>query len=244
MSLLRRISGKVILVISGQGRMMYQSLEPKPEGAISSKRSKPQGRDSSPHDAGASMANWLETNIQGTKYRRSGSDRGTGLAAWPLWLRQRPDRRGRFLGSSWSTAWPVHPRRTIPRPSATPRGVRLGVPVRFVIEAGSPGSKAEFQTTVARKTRLVTPDSLRIFWAWSGSIMVGTRCPALLPSSQGLNRPIVEHFLADAGTPVPHAIRPHFPTWPGARFLASKDRWPGSKSRHNFFQKALTLRSA
>jgi hypothetical protein len=33
-SLPRRISGKVILVISGQSRMMYQSLKPKPEGAI------------------------------------------------------------------------------------------------------------------------------------------------------------------------------------------------------------------
>ena len=42
-SLPRRISGKVILVISGQSRMMYQSLKPEPEGAISSKRSVPQG---------------------------------------------------------------------------------------------------------------------------------------------------------------------------------------------------------
>ena len=56
MSLLRRILGKVILVISGQSRMMYQSLKPKPEGAIFSKRSEPQGTDSTPHDAGASMA--------------------------------------------------------------------------------------------------------------------------------------------------------------------------------------------
>ena len=36
-SLPRGISGKVILVISGPGRMMYQSLEPEPEGAIFSK---------------------------------------------------------------------------------------------------------------------------------------------------------------------------------------------------------------
>ena len=42
-SLLRRISGKVILVISGPGRMMYQSLEPKPEGAIFPKRSSLRG---------------------------------------------------------------------------------------------------------------------------------------------------------------------------------------------------------
>ena len=34
MSLLRKILGKVILVMSGQSRMMYQNLEPKPEGAI------------------------------------------------------------------------------------------------------------------------------------------------------------------------------------------------------------------
>ena len=65
MSLPRRISGKVILVISGRSRMMYQSLEPEPEGAILSKRSVPQGSYSTPHDAGASMANWLKTNIQG-----------------------------------------------------------------------------------------------------------------------------------------------------------------------------------
>ena len=64
-SLPRRISGKVILVISGRSRMMYQSLEPEPEGAIFPKRSVPQEDYSTPHDAGASMPNWLETNIQG-----------------------------------------------------------------------------------------------------------------------------------------------------------------------------------
>src|SRR5208282_5590140 len=64
-SLPRRISGEVILVISGRSRMMYQSLELEPEGAILSKRSVPQGSYSTPHDAGASMANWLKTNIQG-----------------------------------------------------------------------------------------------------------------------------------------------------------------------------------
>jgi len=64
-SLPRKTSGKVILVISGQSRMMYQSLKPEPEGTILSKRSVPQVSNSSPHDAGASMANWLETNIQG-----------------------------------------------------------------------------------------------------------------------------------------------------------------------------------
>jgi hypothetical protein len=59
------ILGQVILVISGQSRMMYQCLKPKPEGAIFSKRSKPQDAVSSPHDTGASIANWLESNIQG-----------------------------------------------------------------------------------------------------------------------------------------------------------------------------------
>src|SRR5262249_25205956 len=64
-SLPRRISGPVILVMSGRGRMMYQCLQPEPEGAILPKRSAPQEVTSSPHDAGASMANWLVTNIQG-----------------------------------------------------------------------------------------------------------------------------------------------------------------------------------
>ena len=64
-SLPRGISGQVILVMSGRGRMMYQCLQPEPEGAILPKRSAPQEVNSSPHDAGASMANWLETNIQG-----------------------------------------------------------------------------------------------------------------------------------------------------------------------------------
>ncbi len=50
-SLLREIFGQAILVISGQGRRMYQNLEPKPEGTIFSKRSKPQGTDRTPHDA-------------------------------------------------------------------------------------------------------------------------------------------------------------------------------------------------
>jgi hypothetical protein len=64
-SLPRKTSGQVILVMSGRGRMMYQCLQPEPEGAILPKRSAPQEVTSSPHDAGASMANWLETNIQG-----------------------------------------------------------------------------------------------------------------------------------------------------------------------------------
>ena len=58
------ILGKVMLVISGPGRKMYQSLQPKPEGAFLHKRSMPHGTQSSPHDTGTSFANWLETNIQ------------------------------------------------------------------------------------------------------------------------------------------------------------------------------------
>ncbi len=64
-SLPRKTPGKVILVISGQSRMMYLSLKPEPEGTIFSKRSVPQGTFSTPHDAGASMPNWLGNNIQG-----------------------------------------------------------------------------------------------------------------------------------------------------------------------------------
>ena len=54
-------------MISGPGRKMYQDLEPKPEGAIFPKRSKPQGgRNSTPHDTGTSMEDQLVTmNIQG-----------------------------------------------------------------------------------------------------------------------------------------------------------------------------------
>jgi hypothetical protein len=55
-SLLREIFGQAILVISGQSRMMYQNLAPKPEGTIFSKRSKPQGTDRTPHDAATIMA--------------------------------------------------------------------------------------------------------------------------------------------------------------------------------------------
>jgi hypothetical protein len=78
-SLPRKTSGRVILVISGQSRMMYRSLRPEPEGAIFSKRSEPQGPFSTPHDAGASMPNWLEWNIQGaiTQYL---SPRRIGMA--------------------------------------------------------------------------------------------------------------------------------------------------------------------
>jgi hypothetical protein len=50
-SRLREIFGQAILVISGQRRMMYQNLVPKPEGTIFSKRSPPQGTVRTPHDA-------------------------------------------------------------------------------------------------------------------------------------------------------------------------------------------------
>ena len=44
---------------------MYQYLEPKSEVTILSKRSKPQGTFSSPHDSSTSMSYWLKSNIQG-----------------------------------------------------------------------------------------------------------------------------------------------------------------------------------
>ena len=95
-SLPRRISGKVILVISGPGRMMYQSLEPEPEGAICCKRSMPQDDYSSPHDAGASMGHWLESNIQGRASPRP--DRGvrpSGRSHSPAPALPSPHREGR-----------------------------------------------------------------------------------------------------------------------------------------------------
>jgi hypothetical protein len=62
---LRVLLGQAILVISGQGRWMYQRLTPKPEGAIFDERSKPQDDNSSPHDMATSMAEQLEMTIQG-----------------------------------------------------------------------------------------------------------------------------------------------------------------------------------
>src|SRR5262249_61899143 len=69
-SLLREIFGPAILVISGQGRRMYQSLAPKPEGTIFSKRSKPQVSDRTPHDATTIMPRWLNRSyeVQGIKW--------------------------------------------------------------------------------------------------------------------------------------------------------------------------------
>ena len=67
------ISGQVILVMSGQSRMMYQYLAPEPEGAIFCKRSMPQATYSSPHDTipvshtNPSIANWQEPSIQGNE---------------------------------------------------------------------------------------------------------------------------------------------------------------------------------
>jgi len=55
-SLLRKMFGEAILVISGRSRMMYRNLEPKPEGTIFVKRSEPQGTDRTPHDATAIIA--------------------------------------------------------------------------------------------------------------------------------------------------------------------------------------------
>ena len=67
------ILGAVILVISGPGRMMYRSLEPKPEGSIYRKRSSLRERHRPPHDTATSMSNWLAI----------GSYKGTPLRASP-----------------------------------------------------------------------------------------------------------------------------------------------------------------
>jgi transposase InsO family protein len=70
-SLLRGISSQVILVMSGQSRMMYQCLALEPEGAIFCQRSMPQGTNSSPHDTlpashtYPSIAIWQKSSIQG-----------------------------------------------------------------------------------------------------------------------------------------------------------------------------------
>src|SRR5262245_20247200 len=44
--------------MSGPGRKMYRSLEPKTEGVILAKRSKPQGANTSPHDLTTSLIDW------------------------------------------------------------------------------------------------------------------------------------------------------------------------------------------
>src|SRR5271156_6905801 len=64
MSFLRVIFGQAILVMSGQGRKMYQYLKPKPEGTIFSKRSEPQGKDRTPHDASHQNARRLNRSYE------------------------------------------------------------------------------------------------------------------------------------------------------------------------------------
>src|SRR4051812_20850378 len=73
--------------MSGRSRMMYQSLQPEPEGAICPKRSTPQALHSSPHDTppvshtDVSSAYWLGSNIQGTcnaGWFQDGQETGTG----------------------------------------------------------------------------------------------------------------------------------------------------------------------
>jgi hypothetical protein len=66
-------------VISGRRRMMYQSLEPEPEGAICLQRSLPQALHSSPHDTDTSITYWLEMNIQGTAMLTGPDDLGNRL---------------------------------------------------------------------------------------------------------------------------------------------------------------------
>jgi hypothetical protein len=84
------ILGAVILVISGPGRMMYRSLEPKPEGSIYRKRSDLRERHRSPHDTAASMSNWLAI----------GTYKGTPARAFPAQIRRCGDTAyGSYLGS-------------------------------------------------------------------------------------------------------------------------------------------------
>src|SRR5277367_6956327 len=64
MSFHRVIFGQAILVMSGQGRKMYQYLKPKPEGTIFSKRSEPQGKDRTPHDASHQNARRLNRSYE------------------------------------------------------------------------------------------------------------------------------------------------------------------------------------
>jgi hypothetical protein len=59
-SFLREIFGEVILVISGRAAGCTKALSQRSEGAIFSKRSKPQGTDRSPHDASTIIAGGLK----------------------------------------------------------------------------------------------------------------------------------------------------------------------------------------
>jgi hypothetical protein len=59
-SFLREYFGEVILVISGRAAGCTKALGQSSEGAIFSKRSKPQGTDSSPHDASTIIAGGLK----------------------------------------------------------------------------------------------------------------------------------------------------------------------------------------
>ena len=59
-SFLREYFGEVILVISGRAAGCTKALSQRSEGAIFSKRSKPQGSDNSPHDAATIIADGLK----------------------------------------------------------------------------------------------------------------------------------------------------------------------------------------
>src|SRR5262249_47542266 len=56
---------KGVLVLSGRRPRKYRDLPAKAGGTTFSKRSKPQGTNSSPHDPAISMAERLEMSIQG-----------------------------------------------------------------------------------------------------------------------------------------------------------------------------------
>ena len=111
------ILGKAILVISGQGRKMYQYLQPKPEGTILPKRSMPQEAERAPHDTGTSMANWLEWNIQGGEVALTPSPQNrTGT-----FRRIRLKHRATHLLRHAVPPWALEPTCTLLRPSRLPK---------------------------------------------------------------------------------------------------------------------------
>jgi hypothetical protein len=64
-----QISGKVSLVMSGLGRKMYRSLEPKTEGVMLVERSMPQVANNTPHDKTARLMSWRRLKHSGRKAR-------------------------------------------------------------------------------------------------------------------------------------------------------------------------------
>ena len=97
---------------------------PEPEGAIFPKRSVPQEDYSTPHDAGASMPNWLETNIQGGLSWAALLD-----ALWNAHGRHGSgeirDHAGRWRGQA-DRGWLRYYNRVMPRRPHYQRGIKRG----------------------------------------------------------------------------------------------------------------------